>query len=70
MKQSQKPATPEQPRPTCRVCGRLATSRAVDVMQSPDSSYAWMVTKPIGPVTFGCDDHPAVSERFESGRPQ
>lgn len=55
----------EQPR-VCDVCGKPATNSARDVLEKPDYSTGTMTYQPIGGPKYGCDEHPATSERHQS----
>ncbi len=48
----------------CSSCPRPAVSAARDVRRLPDPSTVrgrWPHTDPLGPVKYGCDDHPVES---------
>lgn len=55
---------PDQP--TCDVCGKPATTGAVDILEEPNYDTGVMAYQPIGPKKYGCDEHPAVSETHQS----
>lgn len=48
----------------CSTCGRDAVSAARDVRRLPDPATVrgrWSHDEPLGPVKYGCDDHPVES---------
>jgi hypothetical protein len=50
--------------PICDVCGKPATSSAVDVIRHEGGPY--LRQSPTRIVKYGCDEHPAVSETHRS----
>lgn len=54
----------------CDVCGAVATSMAVDMLRHEVPGQVWVEYSPIGPVKYGCAQHPAKSEEHLTHLPR
>lgn len=56
--------------PKCSTCGKTATHSAVDILRIVQHDQTFAEFAPVGPVKFGCDDHPVASLEHEPPWPR
>ncbi len=53
--------------PICDVCGRPATSWAMDTLEGRDENHMYLRYVPVGRQKFGCAEHPQRSITYQTG---